>query len=195
MQEFILLIIVYGVVKMAESISNCTQCQKKVNGSEELKMHMMIHGGEKLNVCKECGKSFTFAKHLKTHIFKYCVVKNAGSISNCQKKVKGTEALKRHMVLHDGNKLYVCKECGKSFALSKYLKNHIVRHTGEKQHKCSEWGRSFFEAAHLRSHMTIHTSEKSISCKPCLYFCKTNSALANHVITNHSGEKTHMCEV
>ena len=74
-----------------------------------LKIHMVIHSGEKLHKCAQCNKSFN-------------------QVGN----------LKRHFLAHSGKKLHNCAQCSKSFTEAATLKRHLLTHSGEKTNKCAQ---------------------------------------------------------
>ena len=75
--------------------------------------------------------------------------------------------LKRHMLIHTGDKQHVCPECDKRFTQAGTLKKHMLIHTGEKQHVCPECDKRFTRAADLKKHMLIHTGEKQHASPKC----------------------------
>jgi len=64
-------------------------------------------------------------------------------------------------------KMHFCEICGKSFASESRLKRHTMIHTGEKPHSCGTCGKSFNQSSDLKKHKRIHTGEKPFSCETC----------------------------
>ncbi|NXL13265.1 ZNF3 protein, partial [Setophaga kirtlandii] len=58
-----------------------------------------------------------------------------------------------HEQLPDGEKLYKCLECEKSFSWSSSLTQH---HTGEWPYECGECGKSFIQSSNLICDQMIH---------------------------------------
>ena len=74
-------------------------------------------------------------------------------------------SLKKHYTVH-GDKLFQCphKDCGKRFLDNAKLKRHMLVHTGEKPYKCHICGKRFSLDFNLKTHMRIHTGEKPFVC-------------------------------
>ena len=91
---------------------------------------------------------------------------------HCTKTFASRFSMKRHMLLHEGKKQFVCRYCMKAFTLHQYLKDHIYTHTGAKPYHCSypNCNKSFRQAGKLSIHKRTHdagpklenSSEKSL---------------------------------
>ncbi len=74
----------------------CGVCGKVFSRNTHLRIHRMIHTGEKPHVCKVCGKGFNQRGNLNAH-----------------------------MRIHTGERPFSCAYCQKDFVRSNHLKAHI----------------------------------------------------------------------
>merc|ERR1712045_1084802 len=110
----------------------------------------------------------------------------------CTKMFRNNSAMRKHLHTH-GPRVHVCAECGKAFVESSKLKRHQLVHTGEKPFQCTfeGCGKRFSLDFNLRTHVRIHTGDRPYVCPfdGCNKKFAQSTNLKSHILT-HAKQKT-----
>merc|ERR1712004_445651 len=110
----------------------------------------------------------------------------------CTKMFRDNSAMRKHLHTH-GPRVHVCAECGKAFVESSKLKRHQLVHTGEKPFQCTfeGCGKRFSLDFNLRTHVRIHTGDRPYVCPfdGCNKKFAQSTNLKSHILT-HAKQKT-----
>ncbi|XP_007490847.1 zinc finger protein 583-like [Monodelphis domestica] len=111
----------------------------------------------------------------------------------CGKAFTQRGNLARHQRIHTREKPYKCNHCEKAFTERESLARHQRIHTGVKPYECKQCGKAFTQKGSLVEHQRIHTGEKPYKCNHCERAFITRTSLANHEKI-HTGEKPYECK-
>ncbi|XP_059536520.1 transcription factor YY2 [Myotis daubentonii] len=105
----------------------------------------------------------------------------------CGKMFRDPASMRKHHHTH-GPKGYICAECGKGFIESSKLKRHQLVHSGEKPFQCTfeGCGKYFSLDFNLRTHVRIHTGDKPYACpfEGCDKKFAQSTNLKSHILTH-----------
>lgn len=114
----------------------------------------------------------------------------------CTKMFRDNSAMRKHLHTH-GPRVHVCAECGKAFVESSKLKRHQLVHTGEKPFQCTfeGCGKRFSLDFNLRTHVRIHTGDRPYVCPfdGCNKKFAQSTNLKSHILT-HAKAKNNQWE-
>ncbi|XP_045600841.1 zinc finger protein 271 isoform X5 [Procambarus clarkii] len=165
----------------------CVVCRLTLSSSVDYCTHMETHQAEAalLSAEDQSGKTeVTDSVQNSVDIFEdeqsqlWCNL--------CQKKLKSSVALKRHLQrVHGERPSFQCEICFLRFQSSGGLLDHTETHTtGAVQ--CPLCEKQFAKFHHLRSHCdAVHVDTASFRCQHCSYVAKSINALFTHVLVRH----------
>ncbi|XP_067614021.1 polycomb protein PHO-like [Eurosta solidaginis] len=113
----------------------------------------------------------------------------------CYKFFRDNSAMRKHLHTH-GPRVHVCAECGKAFVESSKLKRHQLVHTGEKPFQCTfeGCGKRFSLDFNLRTHVRIHTGDRPYVCPfdGCNKKFAQSTNLKSHILTHAKTKRNSM---
>ncbi|XP_045616302.1 zinc finger protein 721 [Procambarus clarkii] len=169
-----------------EKPHSCLYCNMTFRQSHHLTEHIRTHTGERPFECELCEDTFTTKSALKSHTKVHDEVKNY-KCQICYGVFSDDLQLRIHFQKHK-DKCYECSECGDKFITAARLKRHQMIHSGERPFQCEECGISFREETTLRAHMGTHLPRGPYSCSMCgEVFLRLNSLSLHKKVHNTNG--------
>ncbi|PAA67141.1 hypothetical protein BOX15_Mlig029194g1, partial [Macrostomum lignano] len=175
--------------------TSCPMCKKAFSDGQAARylQHVLTHsdGAQRRHRCGQCGKRFNCQSKLKRHLVMH-TGERPFECEECGKRFDRQSNLKRHLVVHTGERPFQCGECGKRFNCQSKLKRHLVVHTGERPFQCEECGKRFDRQSNLKRHLVVHTGERLLQCEECGKQFNCQSKLKRHLVV-HTGERPFEC--
>ncbi|XP_030768347.1 zinc finger protein 311-like [Sitophilus oryzae] len=204
------------------ALISCDLCDKKFKYNYSLKLHSVVHTGEKLYKCTYCDEKFKSTpmriEHEKIthtggitpykceicHKFfnkKYNLTlhirthtrENPVACPDCPKRFRNRSALSAHVQVNHSEKKYQCEMCGYKASTMYVLKRHIKRHVLDKSLPCDVCNKMFQTEKDLRYHRRRHTER--FGCSMCNVKFRTRLYLKKHIEESHEGQSPFDCSI
>lgn len=158
----------------------CSQCEPKkiFSNIRYYKKHQQVHK-DKTFMCKECGRLCPTAGSLKIHEMIHTGEKPF-SCNTCGESFRRIEYLNRHKKMHSDERPFTCNICGHSFKVKTGLTRHLRLHLDEWPFPCDICDKAFKSGSKLRIHKRRHTGDKPYKCDPCNIAFVSSTALVRH---------------
>ncbi|XP_062397161.1 zinc finger protein 37 homolog isoform X2 [Sardina pilchardus] len=128
-------------------------------------------------VCSGCQKTFAHPADLGTHQKRHCEKRRTEAdpprkprpclCDTCGKAYENLSHLKRHAMVHTGERPHKCSVCDKRFRFHFTLKQHSLKHSENSPFMCHVCGKGFTRLQHVQKHTRVHTKEKPYRCSFC----------------------------
>ncbi|XP_035230535.1 zinc finger protein 708-like [Stegodyphus dumicola] len=195
-----------------QRLLHCNHCHKVFASQSKLKVHFLVHTGEKPFACEICGKTFSQKGNLAQHYTLHTGQKYF-KCELCERQFNRKDRLRMHSCLGQSNTMLIC--ISGFYALTSAINindfpslnwsedeqmNSCLLESNQKtlpwksrrMFPCSHCSAVFSSNSSLNLHVLVHTGEKPFICDICGKEFRQKGHLKVHY-TLHTGQKNFKC--
>ncbi|XP_024947699.1 zinc finger protein 271 isoform X2 [Cephus cinctus] len=109
----------------------CEICGRSFSDLNEMELHRGGHGGGKPRKCDHCNESFRKISELTQHIRRFHTFERPHKCAICPKAFYSVYNLKQHVMVHTGQRPFICPKCDLRFTQKGNLTKHFERKHAE----------------------------------------------------------------
>ncbi|XP_044575577.1 zinc finger protein 260-like [Cotesia glomerata] len=143
--------------------------------------------------CPECKKPFSSRSLMRRH-FMVHTGERPYRCETCGRRFSQLGALNFHKKLHE-DPPYRCDRCSKPFMRPSDLEKHLRTHTGEKPFTCQVCGKNFTQLVAVQQHERVHTGDKPFRCRICGKTFSQSANKSKHEKIHQKGLKPFICDL
>ncbi|XP_071445673.1 uncharacterized protein [Hetaerina americana] len=171
----------------------CPECPRRFRYPCDVRIHMVVHTGEKPFKCEICSRNFGTKQTLEHHMYSHTDEKPF-KCEICAKGFIRKEHLQKHTLTHTGERPFKCNECSKTFCRKYDLSKHISTHTPRLKNQCKLCSNGFAKRKHLMGKNLSHPVNRPFICDLCCRCFSRKDHLVSHMII-HTVGKPFKCKV
>ncbi|XP_034146073.1 uncharacterized protein LOC105020312 isoform X2 [Esox lucius] len=175
-----------------EGQHKCPDSEMSFSQISQMKQHQLNHSDGDLLQCKHCSQKCPDSDALTKHLQMH----NGDQpfqCSLCKTDFTQLTCLRQHYLkTHKNEGSFLCSLCPKSFPKLSNLIKHQRTHTGQRPYQCSHCPKRFTQLQILTRHERIHTGEKPFLCSDCGKSFRSSGELSKH-LQCHSEERPFPC--
>lgn len=146
------------MIHTGEKPFECDVCHRRFREQSDLRKHKKVHDNNHGTTvkCSSCNRNPPSSRHSRKCMS--CEKQEAAKIFH----TPSTDDIVPRIDANN-KKSFVCKYCDRAFGSSSNLKRHVMIHTGEKPFKCPDCQRPFREMSTLKKHLITHRKQNGFN--------------------------------